>query len=108
MKDMRGSHISAIRTAILKICELQLPSNRRKNSRDILKWKQSREVKDCYNRLFTESIMIESITSSIFPSLEDANEERFSNMYIYTVSICDILLNPNYPTLEVSKKLLEL
>ena len=108
MKDMRGSHVSAIWTAILKICGLQLLSNRRKNSRDILEWKQSREVKDCYNKLFTEGTMIESITSSAFPSLEDATEERFSDMYIYTASVCDILLNPNYLTLEVSKKPLEL
>src|SRR5215204_3009267 len=108
MKDMRGSHVSAIQTAILKTCGLQLPSNRHKNSRDILEWKQSREVKDCYNRLFTEGTMIESITSSAFPSLEDVNKERFSDMYIYTASVCDILLNPNYPTLKVFKKPLEL
>ena len=108
MKDMRGSYVSAIQTAILKICRLQLPNNRRKNLKDILEWKQSREVKDCYNRLFTESTMIENITSSAFPSLEDANEERFSDMYIYTASVYDILLNSNYPTLEVSKKPLEL
>ena len=108
MKDMRGSHVSAIRTAILKTCGLQLTSNRRKNLRDVLDQKQSREVKDIYHRLFTENTMIENITSSAFPSLDDASEERFSDMYIYTASVCDILLNPNYHTLEVSRKPLEL
>ena len=107
MKDMRGSHVSAIRSAIIKTCGLQLASNRRKNSKDILEWKQSREVKDNYNKLFTES-MIENITSSAFPSLDGASEERFNDMYIYTASVCDILLNPNCHTLEVSKKPLEL
>jgi len=108
MKDMRGSHVSAIRTAILKTCKLQLASSKRKNSKDILEWKQSKEVKDNYNRLFTEGIMLEMITNAAFPSLHDADDERFNNLYIYTASVCDILLNPDYPTLKVSKKSLEL
>ena len=108
MKDMRESHVSAIWTAILKTCKLQLASSKRKNSKDILEWKQSKEVKDNYNRLFTEGIMLETITNAAFPSLHDADDERFNDMYIYTASICDILLNLDYPTLEVSKKSLEL
>jgi hypothetical protein len=109
MKDMRGSHVSAIRTAILKTSGLHLlASNKRKNSKDILEWKQSKEVKDIYNKLFTQSTMIENITNSAFPSLHDAGDERFNDMYIYTASVCDIILNPDYPTLEVSKKPLEL
>lgn len=109
MKDMRGSHVSAIRTAILKTSGLHLlAGNKRKNSKDILEWKQSKEVKDIYNKLFTQSTMIENITSSAFPSLHDADDARFNDMYIYTASVCDIILNPDYPTLEVSKKPLEL
>lgn len=107
MKDMRGSHVSAIRNAIFKTLGLQLTSNKRKNSRDILDWKQSREVKDGYNKLFTGKT-IENIATSAFPSLDDANEQRFNDMYIYTASVCDIILNPNCPTLEVSKKAMEL
>lgn len=107
MKDMRGSHVSAIRTAIARTLGLQLMNNRRKNSRDILNWKQSKEVEEGYNKLFTEDT-IENITSSAFPSLNDASEERFNDMYIYTASVCDIILNPNCPTLEVSKKAMEL
>ncbi|CAI2185377.1 4519_t:CDS:2 [Funneliformis geosporum] len=38
----------------------------------------------------------------------DASDKRFSDMYIYTASVCDIILNPNCLTLEVSKKSLEL
>lgn len=108
MKDMRGSHVSAVRNAILRKFGLQLTSNRRKNSREILDWKQSKEVKDSYNKLFTEDIAIEEITNSAFPSLANADEEKYSDMYIYTASVCDIILNPNCPTLEVSKTALEL
>jgi len=109
MKDMRGSHVSAIRTAILKTCELHLlAGNKRKNSKDILEWKQSKEVKDTYNKLFTQKTLIENITSSAFPSLHDASDERFNDMYIYTASVCDIILNPDSHTLEVCKKPLEL
>src|SRR6266480_1335200 len=108
MKDIRGSHVSAVRTAILRKFGLQLTNNRRKNSRKILNWKQSKEVKNSYNKLFTEDIAIEEITNSAFPSLANVDEEKFNNMYIYTASICDIILNPNCPTLEVSKTAMKL
>src|SRR5436190_13396436 len=108
MKDMRGSHVSAVRTAIFRKFGLQLASSRRKNSRDIMDWKQSKEVKDCHNKLFTEDTAIEEITNSAFPSLSNADDEKFNDMYIYTASVCDIILNPNCPTLEISKPEMEL
>lgn len=108
MKDIRGSHVSAVRNAILRKFGLQLTSNQRKNSREILDWKQSKEVKNSYNKLFTDDIAIEEITNSAFPSLANADEEKFNDFYIYTASVCDIILNPNCPTLEVSKTAMEL
>lgn len=109
MKDVRGSNVSLVRNAILRKFGLQLlTSSRRKNSREILDWKQSKEVKDSYNKLFTEDIAIEEITNFAFPSLANADEEKFNDMYIYTASVCDIILNPNCPTLEVSKTAMEL
>ena len=109
MKDVRGSHVSLVRNAILRKFGLQLlTSSRRKNSREILDWKQSKEVKDSYNKLFTEDIALEEITNSAFLSLAKADEEKFNDMYIYTASVCDIILNPNCPTLEVSKTAMEL
>lgn len=109
MKDVRGSHVSLVRNAILRKFGLQLlTSNRRKNSREILDWKQSKEVKDSYNKLFTEDMAIEEITNLAFPLLAKADEEKFNDIYIYTASVCDIILNPNCPTLEVSKTSMEL
>src|SRR5213080_2624650 len=64
--------------------------------------------KDSHNKLFTEDTAIEEITNSAFPSLANADEEKFNDMYIYTASVCDIILNPNCPTLEVSKAAIEL
>src|SRR2546430_6114664 len=97
MKDMRGSHVSAVRTAIFRKFGLQLASSRRKNSRDIMDWKQSKEVKDSHNKLFTENTAIEEITNLAFPY-----------MYIYAASVCDIILKPNCLTLEISKPEMEL
>ena len=109
MKDVRGSHVSLVRNAILRKFGLQLlTSNRRKNSREILDWKQSKEVKDSYNKLFTEDMAIEEITKLAFPLLAKADKEKFNDMYIYTASVCDIILNPNCPTLEVSKTAIKL
>src|SRR5205809_1096897 len=80
MKDMRGSHVSAVRTAIFRKFGLQLASSRRKNSRDIMDWKQFKEVKDSHNKLFTEDTAIEEITNSAFPSLSNADDETFKEV----------------------------
>jgi hypothetical protein len=109
MKDIRGAHVAAVRNAIFKKLGLvQLTSNRRKNSREVMDWKRSKEVEVGYKKLYNDVSLIEDITAAAFPSLNDASDEAFSDMYIYTASVCDIILNPNYPTLEVSKKALEL
>jgi hypothetical protein len=110
MKDLRGSHVSAVRTAITKTLGLQLlPSNRRRNSKDILDWKSSKSVSDNYTSLYTdEGISIENITINAFPSSDKASDDEFNNMYVYTASVCDIILNPRYPSLEILRKPLEL
>lgn len=110
MKDLRGSHVSAVRNAITRTFGLQLlASSRRRNSKDILEWKSSREVGNSFNSLYNDGgVSIENITNNAFPSLTKANDNEFNNMYAYTASVCDIILNPKYPSLEVSKKALEL
>ena len=73
-------------------------------TREILDWKQSKEVKDSHNKLFTEDTAIEEITNS----LVNTDDEKFNDMYIYTAFIFDIILNPNCSTLEISKTEMEL
>jgi hypothetical protein len=110
MKDIRGSHASAVRGAIFRTLGLQLISSKwRKNSQDILKWKKSKEVADGYKKLYASNdTTIEDIVATAFPSSAAASEEVFNDIYIYTASVCDIILNPNYPNMEISKKPLEL
>ena len=43
-----------------------------------------------------------------FLSLVNTSDERFNDMYVYIASIYDIILNLDYPILDVSKKVLEL
>ncbi|GES72507.1 hypothetical protein GLOIN_2v1780813 [Rhizophagus clarus] len=86
MKDIRGSHASAVRTAIFR-----------------------NFVADSYKKLYADDATIENIAAIAFPSsIITANEEEYSDIYIYTASICNIILNPNYPILEISKKALML
>jgi hypothetical protein len=109
MKDIRGAHVAAVRNAIFKTVGLtQLTSSRRKNSKDVMVWKSSKEVEVAYNNLYKDETLIENITAAAFPSLNDASDESFSDMYIYTAFVCDIILNPNYPSLDITKKALEL
>jgi hypothetical protein len=108
MKDVRGSHASAVRNAIFRIFKLHPITSRRKNSQEVLKWKKSEEIEDCYNKLYNDRNMIENIAMSAFPSLNTATEDVFNDIYIYTALICDIILNPDHPSLDVSKSSLEL
>lgn len=112
MKDLRGSHVSAVRSAIYRTFRIKttttIGGNRRKNSRDVIGWKETKEVAASYKRLFSDDTMIEDITSSAFPSLENASEEEFNDMCIYTAAVCDIILNLDNPTMEVLMKPLEL
>lgn len=109
MKDIRGAHVVAVRNATFRTLGLaQLTSSRRKNSKDVMEWKRSKEVEIGYNKLYNDDCLLENITTAAFPSLSDASDESFSDMYIYTASVCDIILNPNHPSLDISKKSLEL
>src|SRR3989440_5026140 len=47
-------------------------------------------------------------SSDVCSSDLNADDEKFNDMYIYTASVCDIILNPNCPTLEISKPEMEL
>src|SRR5215208_2727194 len=79
MKDIRGAHVAAVRNAIFKTVGLtQLSSTRRKNSKDVMVWKSSKEVKAEYNNLYKDETLIENITAAAFPSLNDASDESFS------------------------------
>src|SRR4051794_1420376 len=108
MKDMRGVNVTVVKTAIFKEFGLQSisSSNRRKSAQDVAFWKNSPQVKECYNKLYDDDNAIENITKLAFSSLSDTSE-TFQNIYIYTSAICDILLNPNYPNVECGKKPLE-
>ena len=75
----------------------QLLSTRRKKSKDVMVWKSFKEVEAEYNNLYKDETLIENIIAAAFPSLNDASDESFSNMYIYTASMCDIILNPIIP-----------
>ena len=109
MKDVRGTSVSAVRSAILKKFGLQLTSKGRKNLRDILEWKNSKEVGDGHATLFTDDGALDDLTKSAFPSMDDeVSDERYTDHYIYTAAVADIILNPNHPALEVNKKPLKL
>jgi hypothetical protein len=105
MKDLRGSHASAVRNAIFRNFNL---SKCKKNSQGVFEWKKSKEVADSYKKLYNDNAIIENIVDVAFPSSATADEAEYSDIYIYTASVCDIILNPDYPILEVSRKALVL
>ena len=101
MKDLRGVHVSAVKTAIFKEFGLQVIS--KKNVKVIADWKKSKQVRECYQKLYAENDnTIEKIAKRAFPSISE-DDETFENIYIYTAAVCDIVLNPKYPDIECSK-----
>ena len=72
-----------------------------------MNWKRLQHVKECYDKIYDDNEnVIENITKIAFPSISDT-DTAFSNIYIYTTTVCDIVLNPNYPDIECAKKPLE-
>ena len=107
MKDVRGVHVAAVKGAIFKVFRLQAISNKRKNASDIANWKMSQHVKECYNKIYADNEnAIENIAKYAFPNIT-RNDDSFDNIYAYTASVCDIVLNPDYPDLECAKKPVE-
>ena len=107
MKDMRGNHSLAVRNAIYK--EFGLSSSiKRKTINDVSEWKKSPKVKESYEMLYNSDFnLIENITKIAFPSLTRDDDETFENFYCYTASICDIVLNPDFPGMDINRKPLE-
>jgi nitric oxide reductase large subunit len=107
MKDLRGLSVSAVKNAIMK--EFNLPSvgNKRKNLKAVLEWKKSKQVGDCYNKLYDDEAAVVNITKRAFPFISPDDEETFPNVYVYTAAVADIVLNPNYPDVECARKPLE-
>ena len=66
-----------------------------------------KEVIDSYKKLYTDETTIKNIVSLAFPNSDKANDNVYNDIYIYTASVCDIILNPNYPNIEISKNSLE-
>ena len=108
MKDIRGSSVVSVRNAISRTFRLPPINRSRKNSDDFINWKKTNEVSEAYNKLFSGGDELESLTTSAFPSSDDATDEVFSDYYIYTASVSDIILNPKYTSPDVTKKPLEL
>jgi hypothetical protein len=49
--------------------------------------------------------MIENVAKLAFPTLShDDVSLLFNDIYVYTASVCDIILNPDHPYTECSKK----
>jgi hypothetical protein len=108
MKDLRGAHAAAVRHGILKEFGLQIASNKQKNvTNDISAWKKSPKVKECFDKLYDENDnAIESIAKHAFPQ-KSHTDKSFDSIYAYTAAICDIVLNPDYPDIECTKKPLQ-
>uniref|UniRef100_U9TE99 Uncharacterized protein n=1 Tax=Rhizophagus irregularis (strain DAOM 181602 / DAOM 197198 / MUCL 43194) TaxID=747089 RepID=U9TE99_RHIID len=63
---------------------------------------------ECYYKLYDEDEnVIENIAKQAFPTLSHVNELLFNDIYVYTASVCDIVLNSNYPDIECARKPLE-
>src|ERR1044071_4891983 len=96
MKDIRGLYVSAVKSAIFKYFKLQSTSSRRKPSMDVAGWKSSKDINESYKKLYNNASTLENIIDIAFPSLPTDDKEEYSDMYIYTTSVYDIILNLKY------------
>lgn len=111
MKDIRGINASAVKNAIFRVFGMNNlpPINRQKNSKEISDWKASNEVAQCYTKLFQigpDGISnINHIARIAYPSMR---EKSLSVDYCaYIAGVCDIILNPQHHSIEISKSALQ-
>jgi hypothetical protein len=109
MKDFRRATSAAVRSAITREFGLQIPSSKKKSITDISAWKKSTRVKECYRMLYDENeSSVSNITKTAFSnSMPLDDPPTFNKVFIYIAAICDIILNPDYPEIECSRKSLE-
>ena len=98
-----------IRHAIFKTFDDLTMLNKRTTAIDISRWKSSEKLDECFKKLYnvnnSNTDFIDTITRVAFPIYKD--KELSSDIYVYTASICDIIMNPKFPDIECSRKYLE-
>jgi len=107
MKDLRGISVSAVKNAIFKEFNLLAVDSKRKNVKAVVEWKKTKQVEDCYNKLYEDEGAIDNIAKRAFPSISTDDDETFHYIFIYTSAVADIILNPGYPGIECARKPLE-
>ena len=111
MKDIRGFNVAAVKKAIFHVFRMNIlpPINNQKNSKEISDWKVSLEVAECYNKLFqlgNDRISnVNHIARIAFPTLRE--KSLSIDLCAYIASVCDIVLNPKHPSIEISKTSLQ-
>lgn len=98
MKNLRGAALQNVRSAIWRVfgCEKLPPLKSNAVASDIVRWKQSPEVASCFSSLFEQNddgvFWVAVIARSAFSTTA---VPTLSNEHCaFTLSVCDILLNP--------------
>ena len=82
--------------------------NNKSTSKEVLNWKKSAKTKKCYEKLFkniekgSKNTYMTRILERIQPSSGASNENA-----VYTIAICQTMLNPNIKTLAISEKIIQ-
>ena len=99
MKTLRETSLSSVRNSMFRIFGPErlppLPSNA--NPQSIIEWKQDAKVNQCYKDLFlADSDGIYWSTKIARGAFNEISVLNLSNYHIaFTLSVCDIFLNPS-------------
>src|SRR2546423_11555562 len=98
MKDIRGTHAVHVRNAIFRTFRLPAltSTNRKKNAKEVLNWKQSKEVQKSYTSFYEDDDILDKIVKLAFPSFADSDssrsEEHTSELQSLAYLVCRLLL----------------
>ena len=78
----------------------------KETSQEMLRNRKNRKKS---KNVLTNCMMIARTQSKILHAFSQitCDEESFDSIYIYTAVVCVIVLNPDYPDIECTKKLLQ-
>jgi hypothetical protein len=107
MKNLRGSALQNVRSAIWSVFGRERLPRLRSNAsaEDIVRWKQSQEVYDCYCALYEQDnkgvFWVAIIARTAFSM---AAAPTLTNHHCaFTLAVCDIILNPQSKNIVCSE-----
>lgn len=108
IRNLRSNLSTKVKTSVFKVFDKLPPINNNAKAADIIAWKNSSIVRECYNKLFkeiehTSEKYIVHIIKSVWPKKEIISDSHTA----WCVSVAEILLNPHNEHIQITEDIIK-